>query len=59
MLLSTLPVSSLLTHQHVTEQHLLVGKLEPLILSILESNANLSDTSRETHLQIYVLKQNN
>lgn len=51
-------MSSLLTHQHVTEQLLFVGKLEPLVPGVLDSYANLSDASCEAHLQIHVLKHN-
>lgn len=52
------PLSSFLcTHQHKTDQHLLVGKLELVVLSVLDGDANLSDASCETHLQIHVLKQ--
>lgn len=51
-----LPTSSPLTHQHVTEQLLFVGKLEPLVPGVLDGYANLSDASREAQLQIHVLK---
>lgn len=51
-------MSSLHTYQHVTQQYLLVGELESLILSIVDSNTNLSDSSCETHLEVHVLKQN-
>lgn len=48
----------LCTHQHKTDQYLLVGKLELVVLSVLDGDANLRDASCETHLQIHVLKQN-
>lgn len=48
----------LCTHQHKTDQHLLVGKLELVVLSVLDGDANLCDASCETHLQIHVLKRN-
>lgn len=52
------PLSFLCTHQHKTDQHLFVGKLELVVLSVLDGDANLCDASCETHLQIHVLKQN-